>query len=429
MNDLPKIPDPVHNSIKIPVWLTDIENRSEVRRMMFIRQLGLKAYVDFPGAIHTRYSHVLGAMHLAGILVDKLIDKSNSDVIKETLSSNRNNIMAAGFLHDIGHGPFSHAVDFVLKTILQKNHEKISGDIIEKLDELEKYGISKNAIIKIINKRHEYPFIADIINGPLDVDKLDYLLRDAHHVGLRYGFDLEYFIDNYKILGNYNEPKNCKLGLMNKDEAIVTCEIFVLIWRNMYELVYYKQNSRIAEKMLEKAVLLAIQDNCNDVKSFFTNIDRFIELYDDKLLDMLSNCNNNYIRNVVNGIRTKNLFKPVRHNFDFKEQETLNKEQETNFYTEVINDPDTASDKLSLKLCERMRRDRYEIIADIITTKKPHEIDIEINSNEEPLTVNEKSDIISAIKHKNILKIYVEPTRSIKSEDLNKNISTVIKEW
>ena len=70
------VPDPIHGSIEMPSWLINISKERSVRRMMFIRQLGLKAYVDYPGAIHTRYSHVQGVMHLAGRVVDLLYDYS-----------------------------------------------------------------------------------------------------------------------------------------------------------------------------------------------------------------------------------------------------------------------------------------------------------------------------------------------------------------
>src|SRR5215472_17090588 len=111
--------DPIHGRIEIPDWLAKAEQIPAVRRMMSIRQLGLKAYVDFPGAIHTRYSHGLGVMHLAGKIGDLLEKKGTDEAhsIAQNLRDNKGELMAAGFLHDIGHGPFSHAVDFCLKTI------------------------------------------------------------------------------------------------------------------------------------------------------------------------------------------------------------------------------------------------------------------------------------------------------------------------
>ena len=109
-----RYPDPIHGTIELPDWFPIVANQESVRRMMFIRQLGLKAYVDFPGAIHTRFSHALGTMQLGRELVNMLSDelkKAGQPGKAANLAANLNTLMAAGFLHDIGHGPFSHAID------------------------------------------------------------------------------------------------------------------------------------------------------------------------------------------------------------------------------------------------------------------------------------------------------------------------------
>jgi len=129
-------PDPIQGSIELPLWLISIIEEPTIRRMLFIRQLGLKAYIDFPGAIHTRYSHSLGTMQLAHRLVSmlskKMQDKGNK-IIAANLRANENNLMAAGFLHDIGHGPFSHVLDFVMKKVYAKTHEELSEIFINQL--------------------------------------------------------------------------------------------------------------------------------------------------------------------------------------------------------------------------------------------------------------------------------------------------------
>ena len=123
-------PDPIQGTIELPQWLVNIKDERAIRRMMFIRQLGLKAYMDFPAAIHTRYSHALGTMHLAGECADLLYTKmKNKGIVAKNLDSNKENLIAAGFFHDIGHGPFSHAVDYVMKTITNKSHEEMCEDM------------------------------------------------------------------------------------------------------------------------------------------------------------------------------------------------------------------------------------------------------------------------------------------------------------
>ncbi len=120
------VPDPIAGKIELPSWLVRIKEEPAVRRMLFIRQLWLKAYIDFPGAIHTRYSHALGAMFLAekttDLLIQKMKRKSN---IEKSLESSKQQLIAAGFLHDIAHGPFSHAVDFAMRQISGKSHEDL----------------------------------------------------------------------------------------------------------------------------------------------------------------------------------------------------------------------------------------------------------------------------------------------------------------
>src|SRR3989304_7026510 len=182
-------PDPIAGKIELPTWLIKIREEAAIRRMLFIRQLGLKAYIDFPGAIHTRYSHALGVMYLAkkttNVLLQKMKDK-NKALIEDSLKANEEELIAAGFLHDIAHGPFSHAVDFAMRKISGKTHEDLAKDII--LDSLPAdlaNRINEQQVVKLIQGKHDYPFLSQMICGPIDIDELDYLLRDAYHVGLK----------------------------------------------------------------------------------------------------------------------------------------------------------------------------------------------------------------------------------------------------
>lgn len=105
--------------------------------------------------------------------------------------------------------------------------------------------------------KHTYKFLNHVMNGPIDANKLDYLMRDAYHVGLKYSLDLEHFITNFRVLGLADlSLTDYELGLEDNMESLATGEIFIVIWKNMYDLVYYVENSRIAEKMIEKAMIL-----------------------------------------------------------------------------------------------------------------------------------------------------------------------------
>ena len=187
--------DPIHGSIKMPLWLVAINDEPAIRRMMFIRQLGLKSSIDFPGAIHTRYSHCIGTMFLAKKILTTLREKAEGEdkELVDLLDENENTVMAAGFLHDIGHGPFSHVLDYPLKKIAKTKHEAVGSLIItSKLKLLEKkHAIPLESVCEIINKQHQHRFLSEIINGPLDADKLDYILRDSYHIGLRFAIDTD----------------------------------------------------------------------------------------------------------------------------------------------------------------------------------------------------------------------------------------------
>src|SRR5438132_14327034 len=91
--------DPIHHRIDIPAWLGKIQKIRCVRRMLFIRQLGLKAYIDFSGAIHTRYSHAIGAMYFAGKISELVAGKQTKTDVEELLQSSKENLRVEGYLH------------------------------------------------------------------------------------------------------------------------------------------------------------------------------------------------------------------------------------------------------------------------------------------------------------------------------------------
>ncbi|MDR4513053.1 MAG: HD domain-containing protein [Nitrososphaeraceae archaeon] len=430
MVSITHIPDPIHGNIEIPHWLRKIINEKSVRRMMFIRQLGLKTYADFPGAIHTRYSHVLGVMHLGGRIVDMISKKERNlgnNEISTNLEANRNTIMAAGFLHDIGHGPFSHAIDYVLKKYANKTHEDIAFDIIDKLPDIENDGIIKTKVKDIIKGKHRYPFISQIINGPLDSDKLDYLLRDAYHVGLKYSLDLDHFINHFKILGQHNSMlEKCELGLSNDNQAIVTAEIFVVIWKSMYDLVYHVENSRIAEKMIEKAMLSKIKEDKNFL-DYLKDIDKFIDLNDEKLFEILRHSGES--KELVNRINDNNLYIKI-----LEDELTINKFKfGPKFIELLISNPDGLSDKLTEILTNEMKCQDNELICDIIKSRAPKTINIDLydENTGEQIDLKNRSEIVKAIKEKSFIKIYVK-NNEIKSKVENlitPKLKDILKNW
>lgn len=437
--------DPIHVRIEIPTWLSRILNNPLVRRTMFIRQLGLKAYVDFPGAIHTRFSHLVGTMHLAGKLCDVLINKlvsrgEEGREAKDILTEQKTNIMIAGFLHDIGHGPFSHALDYPLRKIMKKSHEEISNKLIlERFGELEPHADLKK-VASIVDGTYEYPFITKIINGPIDVDRLDFLVRDSYHVGLKYYFDTEYFIHKYTIIGlEFGEdPKRLTLGLeYSKDDrtAVTTAEIFFVIWRGMYDLVYYKDRSRAAEKMLEYAVLYKAEED-SDFKSLFEKEEKFSLLNDESLLSELEK-KDDFSSKITSKIRMGRIYEII---LKTDLSEFLENIHLVNQLSSSVSNSDDISYKLTEKVCQELNYESETppIICDIIPSKVlKEEVSLSLINKEtgEPYNLRDLSEIISSIKLRFEIRTYVdkdEINENHKRDNFQKIVETVkkiIEDW
>ncbi|TXT55447.1 MAG: hypothetical protein BAJATHORv1_40360 [Candidatus Thorarchaeota archaeon] len=427
--------DPVHGRIQIPKWVKKLVRNPEIRRMYDIRQLGLKAYTGFPGAMHTRYIHCIGTMHLAKILVDKLKSKEDTHPrpeLRENLNRVDNVLMAAGFFHDVGHGPFSHVLDFVTDKMMGKKHEHLAVEILEKYErEIENAMIPFDMLTGIFSRKSSenkpYQYISEIIDGPLDVDKMDYLLRDSYHTGLKYGFDLEYLMDHIDILGNGENLEKYQIGLKDSPNSIVVAENFLLIWRSMYSLVYYYQPTRIAEKMLEKAVIVAIEEDSEFMKKF-TNVDEFLKLGETSLLnDLLSTGEES--KELVDLILSENLYIPVYEKKFGEEFEKSN----LPFFDAVKDNSDSVSDEISRKMSEKF--DSYSVIFDIIKNKVPKTIRInKIGEEGEPIELTQVSPIVKAMSKQEMkIYVYIKPKLAdesiFKKENIDKQVSEIIREW
>jgi len=178
------IKDPIHGYI----WITDSERNiidtRPVQRLRRIKQLGLGAEYVYPGANHTRFEHSLGCLYLAGVLAESLpVELSKNEIA---------DIRVAALLHDLGHGPFSHVFEPLLNRCTGKTHEDMSEWLIERselAEILESGGYSVDRIKKLAVGRMstEKIFLNQIIRSAVDVDKMDFLVRDSYHTGAGYG--------------------------------------------------------------------------------------------------------------------------------------------------------------------------------------------------------------------------------------------------
>ena len=229
--------DPVYGFITVPSELLfDIIEHPYFQRLRRIKQLGLTDFV-YPGALHTRFHHALGAMHLMNSALDTLRSKNTVISDKECEAS-----LLAILLHDIGHGPFSHA----LETSIFNNvhHEELSLFLMNKLNE--DFGNRLELAIQIFTGDYHRPFFHQLVSSQLDVDRLDYLNRDSFYTGVTEGK-----IGATRLLKMIAVVDD---KLVVEEKAIYSIESFLVSRRLMYWQVYLHKTVISAENMLIRLV-------------------------------------------------------------------------------------------------------------------------------------------------------------------------------
>lgn len=233
MNKKKIINDPVYGFITIQSGLIfDIIDHPYFQRLRRIKQLGLTELV-YPGAHHTRFHHAIGAMHLMTETLENL--KSKGVEISE---SEMEATLIAILLHDIGHGPFSHALEFTL--LKDVNHESLSFLTIAKLNE--DLNGSLEMSLQIFQGKYHRKFLNQLVSSQLDIDRLDYLKRDSYFTGVSEGT-----IGAERIIKMLNVKDD---ELVVEEKGIYSIENFLSARRLMYWQVYLHKTSVSSEKML-----------------------------------------------------------------------------------------------------------------------------------------------------------------------------------
>ncbi len=224
--------DPVYGFVSVPYGLIlDLIDHPYFQRMRRIRQLGLASFV-YPGALHTRFHHALGALHLTQQSIEVLRSKG-VDISDEEAEA----VGVAILLHDIGHGPFSHALEH---TLINKHHEELSMLLMEDLNRHFKGRLS--LAIEIFMDRYPHKFLHQLVSGQLDMDRMDYLNRDSFFTGVSEG-----------VIGY---DRIIKMLAVHRDELVVeekgiySIEKFLIARRLMYWQVYLHKTGVAAEQML-----------------------------------------------------------------------------------------------------------------------------------------------------------------------------------
>ena len=237
-----EIRDPVHGYVKLEGIALQLADTPQMQRLRWIKQLGLASLV-YPGANHTRFEHSLGAYHLAGLLADHL-------GLEEV---DRMTVCAAALLHDVGHGPLSHATEAALTPYLRKEHESII-DLLKKGDLsriLDGYGLQASDIQAAINGAG----LGQIVSGEIDVDRMDYLIRDAHYTGVAYGV-----IDRLRLLQKmtlHGEKLVVEAGGVQAATSLLISRLL------MHPSVYYHHVCRISECMIGAGIRRMIEDGAS----------------------------------------------------------------------------------------------------------------------------------------------------------------------
>ncbi|WP_457555143.1 HD domain-containing protein [Candidatus Pyrohabitans sp.] len=279
------IRDPIHGDIFLSGLELRIIDTPEFQRLRRIKQLGM-SYLVYPSANHTRFEHSLGALHLAGRLASRLGLSGEETAL----------VRFAALLHDLGHGPLSHTSEELLARYLSTSHESITAETIkssgiaEKLDE---GGIDSTRVVEIISG--EAGYLSRMVSGEFDIDRMDYLVRDAHHTGVGYGIiDLDRLINTIEVREN---------TLLVNERGLRAVEGLLVARFLMIPTVYLHHASRIADAMFLKATEVAIERGELD----FTEL---IKMDDYQMVSFLRS-SRGYVREIAQRLDRRRLFKKV----------------------------------------------------------------------------------------------------------------------
>ncbi len=400
------IRDPVHGYIGI----TDAERRVvdtwPVQRLRGIKQLSIASIV-YPGADHTRFSHAIGTMHVAGQIADSL--KQSVDISADEWQLLR----LAGLLHDIGHGPFSHSFEEVLVKRRGLNHEEMGKKVVaesELADALKDIGYNPNQIIDLTfgkdAKKNRY--LHQVTASQVDADKMDFLSRDSYYTGVDYGkIDMSRLIQAMSVMN-----ENIAIDL----KALHALEAFMIARYEMFLAVYYHRTVRAAEILLHKAM-----DYADEILGFtaFKDISDFLKMDD------------GYISTKLREIEPTKFTSPKERKFAelakemndrlcnrrlLKAAYQRNVHLRDPYVAKLLGDENVRIQKEE-EIAEKAGIDRDHVVVDVPTIDSIPYYPREIDPMEIPMfqvTTDGAKEMVSVSKHSqliNVLKGYVDVVR------------------
>ena len=290
-----EIKDPVHGYVNITEAEKHLIDSYPVQRLHRLRQLAGSEFV-YPGANHTRFEHSVGVMHLAG----KLAENQNlSHLLSE---DDIQMVRMASLLHDVGHGPFSHIFEHLLVKFLNKTHEDMTRWLIQESelrDIISGVGYNSDEVGKLAVGELRRPgkaFLDQFIQSSVDIDKLDFVVRDTYHTGAEYGYvDIFRLIHMMDVLG---ENLAVDVG------ALSALESFVLARLESFRSIYFHRVGRAAQIMLVSA-MEAAKDELGLVE--FDSPEDYLALTDYTVWTKLRECKNS--RGIMKNLERRNLLK------------------------------------------------------------------------------------------------------------------------
>jgi len=302
------IRDPLHGYIELDELACSIIDTVEMQRLRRIRQLGF-SYLVYPGANHTRFEHSLGTYHLMNVLLDRLGMARDAD----------EELIVASLIHDVGHGPYSHVTEPLIQKFTGASHEDIGyvlstdGEVKERDSEpsaptiaevVEAYRLDRRKIQSYIKGERTgnrtSRDISRILNGEIDVDKMDYLVRDSYYTGVAYGV-----VDNMRLIQGLDFFNG---ELVITDKGILPAEYLLFSRFLMHPTVYNHHTSRIAQLMFLSALEAFISAECES-ESELKDKAASLRMMDDAEISTTLRNAEGYPKEMMTRINERRLFK------------------------------------------------------------------------------------------------------------------------
>ncbi|MEM2815748.1 MAG: HD domain-containing protein [Candidatus Bathyarchaeia archaeon] len=338
-----EIKDPVYGYIYVTEHEKAIIDSYPVQRLRRLRQLAGAEYV-YPGANHTRFEHSVGVMHLSSRVIEnpsisQLVGEEEAEMVK-----------IAALLHDVGHGPFSHVFEHLSIKKLRKTHEDFTAWIVRKSelkDEISKLGYDAEEIADLAvghRKNADKAFLNQIISSSIDVDKMDFVVRDTYHTGAGYGF-----VDVFRIIH--------MLGVMDGSLAVdigalSALESFIIARIESFKSIYFHRVGRAAQIMLAMALEKADEElGLTDFKT----PEEYLAMDDYTAWTLLKNCSES--RRIIQNLERRKMLKCAYEQTFYVRDKTV-----TNIFS-----AEEFREQLRDRIARKARVDPEDIVIDVPT--------------------------------------------------------------